>query len=90
MSGMRGEEDEHPARRRAKRRTEGPGQLCFLVEGAGQKGRSGDSHNRMMATAIRIINTWWYPRKGIHPRKQEVSSYPPRSGRYHYCARAEG
>jgi hypothetical protein len=26
--------------------------------------RRGNSHNNIIATTIKIIKTWWYPRKG--------------------------
>lgn len=43
MSGMRGDDEEQPAR---------------------------SSESRMMEMAMRIMRTWWYPRKGmyrVHP-----------------------
>ena len=32
-----------------------------------QERRAGYSHNNMIETAIKIINTWWYPRNGMNP-----------------------
>lgn len=26
-----------------------------------------DVHNKIIATAMRIINTWWYPTMGMNP-----------------------
>ena len=38
---------------------------------------AGDSHNNIMAMAIRIINTWWYPKNGTKPVNQCVSRVGP-------------
>jgi hypothetical protein len=56
---MSGEDDEHPASSSA---------VCFPLEMRLHNGEGrDDSHSKMMATAIRIISTWWYPRNGMNP-----------------------
>lgn len=54
MPGMRGEEEEQPARRSA---------VCghvSWVPGMGSGGRKRkDVQSRMMAMAIKIMSTWW-------------------------------
>jgi hypothetical protein len=54
MSGIRGEEDEHPARRSAG------AWIPWLALGVERAmGRNRDLHNNIIVTMIRIINTWW-------------------------------
>jgi hypothetical protein len=43
-----------------------PGEVLEQVSTAGaSRAIVRDVQRRMMAIAIRIINTWWYPRNGI-------------------------
>jgi hypothetical protein len=58
MDGMRGDDDEHPANNRAERHVS--------ITPPWVKGKRYLQSN-MMAIAINIISTWWYPRNGISP-----------------------
>ena len=51
---------------------------CVMWKGGGVGcWNAGDSHNNIMAMAIRIINTWWYPKNGTKPVNQCVSRVGP-------------
>ena len=57
MSGINGDEEEQPARRRAG----------DLLVGVGMdQGKVGLQSN-MTLMAMRIIKMWWYPRNGMNP-----------------------
>ena len=76
MPGMRGDVEEHPASSNA-----GQGGLARGVEIECRRllGRA-DLQRRMMATAMRIMSTWWKPRNGINPgRTGQPAVIPGRS-----------
>ena len=58
MSGMRGDADEQPARSSA-------------VETSGTRlsrfSKIHNVHSNIIATAMRIMRTWWYPNTGTNP-----------------------
>ena len=72
MLGITGEEEEQPARRSATI------EETVSIESEGRLKRRPlrvYSHSNIIAIAINIISTWWYPRNGINPtiRPRDVS-----------------
>lgn len=65
MSGMRGDDEEHPANRRA----------VECISNVALELEEGFLQSKMIAIAIRIMRTWWYPRNGISPTSM-VSGIP--------------
>ncbi len=86
MPGIRGEDDEQPANRRAGRQDTYVSRFGLVELSCGERSVGvGGLQSNIMEMAMRIMRTWWYPSTGISPGPSHVSFLVLRHGWSEEC-----